>query len=190
MDNLTFPYPDAEKWYKERYDKLSDEKKKEADQLTEKLIELGISDPGNIAVSELDEDEPENPVLSATLLNHQIYETSINTYTDPSNDWVQRGASSASNSQSLEPSDYGDVLNRMIKAGVSEDDIRKLARGIAYETAFTVANALDEGNYYLDDNVITKSWNIFEVDEEGNATRNMGGLHEYIGSSSEEYLRK
>lgn len=78
---------------------------------------------------------------------------------------------------------------QLASSGASVEDLRQLARGVAYSTIFRVLYLLDEGpNYALRDLIKVwepgfPNWGLTVLDDNNEAAGWMGGLHEGLLSS-------
>ena len=100
--------------------------------------------------------------------------------------WVRRAAKAPATSGPL--GDYGEVVRRMLAAGVSEQDIARFARIVGYETAFGLLSHLDDPSASFDgfgDDEPELYWGGLQAfDAETDApVEPLSGLHESLLSA-------
>ncbi len=147
-----------------------------AERLIRRMEQLGAPDPAEWVYSEMTEDIPQ---LAIFLVLRRLWPEHIDSWRD-SPHWIPNMIRAAE----VDPTDYfadaGQALKRLIAAGVREEDIKSIARFVAYETTFGVLVTLDDG---CDPDSLEEGpgWALMETDAEGNLTgRQIDGLHESI----------
>jgi hypothetical protein len=172
----------------DRWDKwlqsLNEDDRRRADHIISSLRMLGDPSPEIAAYSEITEDIPQ---LARLLLLHRIWVEAINPFRDDGS-WIrQRIAQAGSDSVSF-LADTAEALRRMLGSGVSPDDIRCVAHGVAFETVFRVVEVIDE--LYSPESA-TAGWAIMELDATGKLTgRPIAALHEDVLTSDPSSRRK
>ena len=129
------------------------------DELTRLMTELGATDPAGWAASELSEDIPQQ---ARFLFLRSLWPDSIDSW--GSEEAIRRIPAG----------------KRLLDAGTSADDLSKLLRAVAYETAFSVVARIDEG-YDPDAPEDAPGWILLETGTDERPTgRVVGGLHESL----------
>lgn len=127
------------------------------DELTKRLTDLGAPDPAGWAASEIRENIAQQ---ARFIFLRKIWPEDIDGWARA--DIIGRIPAGA----------------RLIDAGARLEDLTLLVRAIAYETAFSVINRIDEG-YDPGAPPDAPGWILMETDANGKPTgRDVGGLHE------------
>ena len=95
--------------------------------------------------------------------------------------WIERVASLPATDEPL--GDLGPIVRRMLDAGVSPEDIARFARITGYETAFGICYHLDDPHASYEDvhdGEDELTWGLFLIDDVGEPTMPLVGLHESI----------
>ncbi len=142
--------------------------------LLRRFQELGARDPQGWARSEAEEGIAQLARLSFL---SGIWRKAIGSWTT-FDDWIEEQVEAATREEAPF-ADAGEALSRLLDAGARRDDLQRLARWVAYVTAFDIVQQLDEGyNPQLSEDY--PGWRLIEVVGEEPTGRDLGGLHESL----------
>jgi hypothetical protein len=155
---------------------LTPGKRRTAEYLLNQMRVLGASDPEAWVRSEVAEDIPH---LARYVLLRRVWE-SIDSWVEASDQLVAGFVGEAERTPSAAFADAGVAMRRMLEAGISADDIGRVARMVAYETAFDIVSTIDDGcDSERGDGF--PGWMLVELTSAGKLTgRVIGGLHESL----------
>jgi hypothetical protein len=94
--------------------------------------------------------------------------------------WIDEAIAEGERDANAPFADAGAALSAALAAGVSREDIGKIAQSVAFSAVFSTLYRIDEGaDYEFDDG---PGWVLMELDQEtGQPTgRDVGGLHESL----------
>ena len=134
---------------------------------------LGARDPEGWARSQITEGIPQ---LHRFLFLRQAWSYVL---AEESAGWVGYHIEEAEKDPNAPFSGMGAALKRAVSAGVTQDDLSQIARGVQ-------AELLSQLCYMLEDNGLTEKelkgvgWGLFQTDEEGNALGPIYSLHESV----------
>src|SRR5260221_5821202 len=141
---------------------------------------LGAKDPKSWAQSEINEGFPQ---LARFVFLRQAWEKCVIREDDPS--WIglkpqHPGEHPGDSEHPDEPcGGRGAALNRLLMKGIDPKDLLEVILAGQYESLFALCYLLsDPGG--LEPEIADVAWKLFEVDEEGQPNREMGGLHESV----------
>jgi hypothetical protein len=161
----------AENWL----DSLNPETLAKAQKLIERMKELGAEEPEDWVESEITEDIAQ----MARFLILRRLRSDIDAWHDNPSAWVEREIAEAEKKPESSFSETGRALKRMIDAGVSLDDVGRVAKSVAFEATFNVLNLIDEAGDPDAEGDDLPGWALIETDPAGEATgRFIVGLHE------------
>jgi hypothetical protein len=166
---MTYPAFDA--WLAS----LSSTQQVEARRWIEELARLGAPDPGEWVRSELSEGIAQR---ARFLFLRGLWVRTINRWIDSPNNWIEQHIAQSRKAPNGHFAEAGAAMDRLVKLGVSPEDLGQVARYIAYSTAFDVVNRVDE-TCEEDASDEMPGWILIEIDADGSPTgRAVGGLHE------------
>lgn len=166
-------YPSFDQWKAS----LSSDVRRLVERQVDELRQMGCPDPEITVRSEVSENFPQRATF---LLLRKLWIEAIDSWRDSAACLNVARAGFDDSSPDGHFADGKAALEKMKAAGVPDEQISSFARMVAYETAFTIAYALDYG---CDEGAPAHmpGWAVFETDREGNSTgRRMGGIHESI----------
>jgi hypothetical protein len=99
---------------------------------------------------------------------------------ESADDWIQKEIASAESDPMAPFAGTGRALKRLKARGASTDEIRDLVRGAQAQLLFYVCRLLDGPGYHADKEIEELSWGLFQVDERGEPTQQIAGLHESV----------
>ena len=153
---------------------ISEADRSRVEELVLRLRSLGDSVPEMGAYSEIVEDIPQ---LSRLAIIRRLWTVAINRYRDDAS-WIRAIIEQAPGSEDQFAVDTGSALQRMFDCGVSQEDVRQVARAVAYEAVFSAVEIVDEG---CSPEIEGVGWALMELNREGVATgRQIAALHEDI----------
>lgn len=127
--------------------------------LTQRMAELGASEPGSWASSEIREGIPQQ---ARFLVLRRIWANTLTPWRDP-------GALRRNES-----------LAQLLDRGADQELLAEVLRGVIFDAVSDVIMIIDEG-YDPDAPGNAPGWTLTETDSGGNATgRQVGGLHESL----------
>jgi len=172
---MAMAYPSFEEWK----ESLSPEVRARVEQQIAELRQLGDHEPEQTVRSEVSENFPQRAKF---LFLRKLWSDAIEPWRLHVTNWVKQHMNSEKEDPGGYFADAGAAIHRMKAAGISDEDLASLARMVAYETAFSIAYALDYG---CDDKAKhMPGWCLYETDPSGNSTgRDMSALHESILSA-------
>lgn len=143
-------------------------------ELTEVFRNLGTPNPESWARSQIDEGIPQ---LARYVFLRQAWSNIVDEEDDS---WIDRFASQADAASDEPLGAVGPALMRMLEAGVARSDIVDLVRAMQYEMLFALCEQVADPSVvdFLDENMPEVAWGLFQLDEEGNPTTSIDGLHE------------
>lgn len=153
---------------------LSTDDRARAERRIAELRDLGCPDPDAWARREIRDDWPQEARFA--LLRH-LWSEAIGAWGD-SHLWIDNLRDDTRAAPDPASSDAAAAVDRMLRLGVSRDDIARLARFVAYETVFSVVHTLDEG-YDPEREDGLPGWALMERDPLGQVTdRPLTHLHQ------------
>ena len=152
---------------------LKPTQRKKAEEMILQMMAWGAPNPEEWVQSEIEEEIPQ----TTRFLVLRTMWANINSWRDQSSEWTSRITSTADKNPRGYFADAGAAVKRMQDAGVTLEDLGRVARFVSYESIFSAINRIDEGgDPEIDD---APGWALVEVGPEGDATgRIVGGLHE------------
>ena len=152
---------------------LEPTQRKKAEKLLQQMTAWGAPDPEQWVQSEIEENIPQ----ATRFVVLRTMWAAIDSWRDDSRQWTSNIISTAEKNPQGYFGDAGMAVKRMLEAGVSLEDIGRVARFVSYESTFSVVDRIDEGgDHELDD---APGWALVEIDPQGNVTgRFVSGLHE------------
>jgi hypothetical protein len=156
---------------------LGREQRRRAAVLRERFRDLGAEDPEEWARSEVSEDIPQ---LATFLLLRRLWRDAECWREDPA-DWFGPGPVEPVPDDPEHPHDpAAQAVARALAAGVSADDLKRIARAVAYDSLFSAVHAIDEG-CDPDEAEDLPGWILAEVGPDGQGTgRVVGSMHESL----------
>ncbi|HEX8219314.1 MAG TPA: hypothetical protein VF914_08885 [Chloroflexia bacterium] len=155
---------------------LDTETAREARKLIAQMEVLGAPDAEEWVYSEITEDIPQ---VARYLVLRRIWE-SIDAWVGNSQVIMPRLAAESEKDPEGHFADAGRAVKRMLQAGISPEDIGRVARLVSYDTAFAVLEIIDEGGYPEADDTMP-GWSLVETKSNGEYTgRHIGSLHESL----------
>jgi hypothetical protein len=142
--------------------------------LAERLRELGIADAEELAAGVAAGGEG-RAWLARALIVLQIWSNVIDFRRDGVETWVENTLADEHDPTAA----FGDsarALRRILDAGAAPSDVGLLARGIAYDTAFSVLYGLDGG---LNEPNVDDLWDLLDMEIEELLVA-LNGLHESL----------
>lgn len=160
-------------------DSLDPKTRAKARQMVKRMRELGAEDPEAWVESEITEDIAQ---MARFLILRRLW-SDIDAWRDKSSVWVESEIAKVENKSQSSFPESGVALKRMVKLGVSLEDIGRVAQMVAYESTFNVLNLIDEGSEPDGEGHDLPGWALIETNAEGKATgRFVTGLHEDLFS--------
>ena len=153
---------------------LDTETAQKARKLVAQMERLGAPDAEEWVYSEITEDIPQT---ARYLVLRRIWE-SIDAWVENSEMIMSRLVAEAETDSQGHFADAGIAIKRMLDAGISPEDIGRVARMASYDAAFAVVEIIDEcGDPEADDTL--PGWSLMEIKSDGEPTgRHIDGLHE------------
>ena len=147
-----------------------------AERLAATFRSVGAHHPEEWAASEVREDVPQ---VARYLLLRDLWR-GIDEWRDGADEWVPLAAEDAERAPEAAFADAGAALQRMLDAGVSVEDLGRVARMVAYDVTYAAVIAVDR-TFAEDAPEGTPGWVLAETGPDGVATgRIVGGLHESL----------
>jgi hypothetical protein len=157
-------------------DSLDTDIRSRAQHLITRMRALGASDAEEWVRSEVQENIPQ---LARFLVLRRLWRY-IDNWRDESANYVPQFIAEAEHDPAGYFADAGLAMKRMMDAGVTAEDIGRVARMVAYEATFDVLNTIDEG-YDWEAGDDLPGWVLVETHTTGEPTeRYVQGLHESI----------
>lgn len=144
--------------------------------LTATFRALGARDPESWAKSQIEEGIPQ---LARFVFLRQAWS---NVADERDESWIDHLVSEADDGSTEPLGAVGPALKRMLDAGIARSDIVDVVRGMQYEILFSMCYQLsDPGSVeFLDESMPEVLWGLFQLDEEGNPSSPIDGLHESV----------
>jgi hypothetical protein len=156
-------------------DSLDSETRAKALKMIARMKELGAEEPEAWVESEITEDIAQT---ARFLILRRLW-NDLDDWCKDSSTWVEREISEAEKNPANSFSEAGRALKRMLEAGVSLEDVGKVAQMVAYEATFNVLNLIDGCGDPDDEGEDLPGWMLIETNAEGEMTgRAVVGLHE------------
>jgi hypothetical protein len=156
-------------------DSLDSETRIKARKMIARMKELGAEEPGVWVESEITEDIAQ---MARFLILRRLW-NDLDAWHSDSRIWVEREIAETEKKPENSFSEAGLALKRMVEAGVSLEDIGKVAQMVAYEATFNVLNLIDECGDPDEEGEDLPGWMLVETNAEGAMTgRAVIGLHE------------
>jgi hypothetical protein len=141
--------------------------------LTEVFRILGAPEPESWARSEVDEGIPQ---LARFLFLRQAWRSIV---PEDDHQWIDREIA-ASERRPTEPgAGAGLALKRLIDAGANRGDLTELVRVMQWQLLFQLCYLLEDPGD-VEPEASHVAWALFEVDKNGQPTRQVGGIHESV----------
>ena len=142
------------------------------EELTATFARFGARDPEQWAGSEIREGIPQ---LARFLFLKGVWQEVVDAG-DPS--WIDRVVANTPEDSDAPFAGTAHALRRLLEAGADRQDLHEVVRGMQAEMIFGLCYLLDdpgavEGNDSVD-------WGLFELDEDDQPARGIGGLHESV----------
>lgn len=151
------------------------ERAQEIERLTECFRALGAPEPESWARSQVEEGIPQ---YARFVFLRAAWSRII---ADGDTSWIEPTIADSARRPRDPGSSAGPILERMLTAGISRDDITELARVMQWAVLFDLSYQLsDPGVTIYPDGVPHVDWTLFEVDEDGNPLHPIDGLHESV----------
>lgn len=151
-------------------------KEEEFWRLVEKFRAAGADDPESWARSEIHENIPQ---LARFCFLRSLWPGMIDTWGQRT-EWIDRPIRAAERDPNGSFADAGVAIKHLLALGGTREELASIARMVAYETAFSVVNRIDEGvdsDYTSDEGYPT--WDLREIGPDDLPTgRSIDGLHE------------
>jgi hypothetical protein len=139
-----------------------------------RLFELaGANDPQSWAKSEVDEGIPQ---LARFLFLRQAWRQIL---AEGDVTWIDREIQHSKRSPDAPGAGLGHSLSRLLSSGANRDDLTEVARTVQWQLLHGLCYQLSDPSIE-EPELSDVGWGLFEVDEDGNAGRPIGGLHESV----------
>jgi hypothetical protein len=142
-------------------------------ELTELFRQLGAPNPEGWARSQLKEGIPQ---LQRYLWLRQAWKRIV---PDDSYDWMDAEIQSARAKPNAPYAGVGLALERCLNQGIEKEDLNEIVRGKQAQLLFGICYLLEDPRF-VERELRTLCWGLFQTDENGNATQPISGLHESV----------
>jgi alkylhydroperoxidase/carboxymuconolactone decarboxylase family protein YurZ len=145
-------------------------------ELVSLLTRARVRDAEAWADSQLEEDIAQ---VARAIVLWRLWPEAIDRFTRDLS-WIDEVIAERERDSNAPFADAGAALSAALAAGVSPEDLGKIARFVAFSAVFSTLYRIDEGaDYEFDDG---PGWILMEIDQEtGQPTgRDVGGLHESL----------
>jgi hypothetical protein len=147
--------------------------------LTELFRAAGAPDPESWAKSEVDEDIPQ---LARFLFLRGAWRSVV---PDADTQWIET-RSEPPEDREAPLAGIAPALNRLLAKGIDPQDLTEVVRVMQYEVLFWIGHLVDdpglatEGLDGVPSELSSIGWALFEIDDENDIGRPIGGLHESV----------
>jgi hypothetical protein len=168
--------PDSDVSYKGETMGLFGKSKKESTpdkaELTAVFTQLGAADPDEWAESEIAEGIPQ---LARFLFLKGCWDQ---IESDGDTQWIENTITNIPEGSSDPFAGTAHALRRLLAAGAAPEDITEVVRGVQAELLSGICYQLDDSDSVTGNDFV--SWGLFELDENEQPKRAIGGLHESV----------
>lgn len=142
-------------------------------ELSDLFQRLGARDPAGWAASQLQEGIPQ---LERYLFLRQAWRSIV---AEGDGSWIDACINESRKDPTKAYAGVGLALERLLAKGTAPEDLTDLVRGMQAQLLFHLCYLLeDPGN--LERDVANVSWGLFKLDEQGQPTVHVNGLHESV----------
>ncbi|MFT3926897.1 MAG: hypothetical protein QM778_30405 [Myxococcales bacterium] len=141
--------------------------------LTERFRALGAKNPVDWASSQIGEGIPQ---LHRYLFLRQAWRAIVS---DDDHAWIDANIAATKRDPNAPYAGVGHALAAMREKGVDDEDIAQLVRGMQAELLFSFCYLLEDPNFE-DADAMGVSWSLVALDEQGEPTGPIPGLHESV----------
>src|SRR5262245_22730469 len=145
----------------------------ETERLTAIFRKLGAPDPEGWATSQIEEGIPQ---LARFLFLRQAWRQIV---VEGDAAWIDREIKNSQAHPGTPFSGIGAALQRLRGEGVQLEDLTDVVRGMQAQLLFNLCYQLEDPGD-LEPEATDVAWALFSVDEDGQPTEQIGGLHESV----------